>query len=353
LLSNWQRGFFISAEKEKTMEKESLVDIHPLIRNRIRGCLLGVAIGDALGAPFEWLRPGMEGHDPRLAGGRIAEFHPYDGCPAGTWTDDTGMTLASCRALIEHERTRKEIGECFRKAFRDWANSADCRRPGHTVYHASKYGVADENSWGSGALMRTAPVAIYAFLKGLDKTAAAELAVFVARVTHGHPLATFPAIEYVLALMSIFAGEKNIQSDLALPWRYLGNLEAAGDERVRDYNRLRLLPFTHSHPTTGLFMWKQVFEKCLGLRPGPPWSLLSDFKNGILKAVNESVDRDTAGAVAGGILGAYWGVKSIPERWRKEVRLSEQILTLADELMGGRTHGRSRRMNMSFEIEQI
>jgi hypothetical protein len=135
--------------------------------------------------------------------------------------------------------------------------------------------------------------------------------------------------------MSIFTGEKNIQSDLRLPWRYLGNLEVAGDKRVRDYKRLRLLPFTHSHPTTGLFMWKQVFEKCLGLRPGPPWNLLSDFKNGILKAVNESVDRDTAGAVAGGILGAYWGVKSIPEKWRKEVRLSEQILTLADELMGG------------------
>jgi ADP-ribosyl-[dinitrogen reductase] hydrolase len=82
-------------------------------------------------------------------------------------------------------------------------------------------------------------------------------------------------------------------------------------------------------------MWKQVFEKCLGLGPGSPWNLLLDFKEEILKVVNESVDRDTAGAVAGGILGAYWGLKSIPEKWKGEVRLSEEILSLADQLMGG------------------
>lgn len=304
------------------------------IQNQIRGCLLGVAIGDALGAPFEGVQPGSKNPKLKRSNGWIDDFYPFDGWPAGTWTDDTGMTLAVCRAFIEHKRTGNSLENCFRNAFKDWAVSPDCIKPGGTVYSSAKYGIGDENSWANGALMRTAPVAIYAFLKGLDKTATAKLAMFVARLTHGHPLATFPAVEYVLALMSIFAGEENIPSDLTLPWRFLENLETEEDERVEDYKRLRPLPLTTCHPTTGLFMWKQVFEKCLGLGPGSPWNLLLDFKKEILKVVNESVDRDTAGAVAGGILGAYWGLKSIPEKWKEDVRLSEEILSLADQLMG-------------------
>jgi ADP-ribosylglycohydrolase len=49
------------------------------------------------------------------------------------------------------------------------------------------------------------------------------------------------------------------------------------------------------------------------------------FEEGILKAVNESFDRDTAGAVAGAILGAYWGEKSIPSRW---ARLKRVVISL-------------------------
>jgi ADP-ribosylglycohydrolase len=243
------------------------------------------------------------------------------------------MTLASCRALIEHERTRKEIGECFRKAFRDWANSADCRRPGHTVYHASKYGVADENSWASGALMRIAPVAIYAYLKGYTLQEAAQLAIFIARLTHGHLLATLPSVEFVLTLMSILTLDKNIPDHIPRPWGFLHQPKRGRGQEIEEYRRLRHSPLNHAHPTTGLWMWRQVFENCLGLGEGVPWVVIPEFERGILKTVNESLDRDTAGAVAGALLGAYWGIKSIPEKWRGEVRLSEEILSLADKLM--------------------
>jgi ADP-ribosylglycohydrolase len=315
------------------MEKESVFNIHPLIRDRIRGCLLGVAIGDALGAPFEHLRPGM--FDPRLAhsGGKIRDFHPYDGWVAGTWTDDTGMTMALCRGFIDHRKTNKPLEECIKDAFHSWAESPDSRRPGHTVYHAAKYGIADENSWGNGALMRSAPVAIYAHLRGYEQKKAVELALSVAGLTHGHPQATLPAVECVLALMSIFSAEKVVPRDLARAWYDLPE-EAPADPRIKEYKNLRHLPINHCHPTTGLWMWRQVFEKCLGLEEGNPWMSIPDFEEGILKAVNEIADRDTAGGVAGALLGAFWGLEKIPGRFRGIVLKEEEILHLADELAG-------------------
>ena len=145
------------------------------LRDKIRGCLLGVAIGDALGVPFEHLLPGETNQAIERSGGRITDIHPYWGCPAGAWTDDTGMTLASVRALIEMEKTGLGLEDAFQKAFCDWAGSLECRKPGGTVLYAARYATADLNSWSNGALMRIAPAGIYTSLKGWDDEKSAEI----------------------------------------------------------------------------------------------------------------------------------------------------------------------------------
>jgi ADP-ribosylglycohydrolase len=177
--------------------------------DKIRGCLLGVAIGDALGAPFEGKDPGSVCRKVKSNDGRIKDFYPFFG-GIGTWTDDTGMTLAVCRALIKHEGTRKPMETCFREAFYDWINSDESRGSGRTVTYAAKHGVADLNSWSSGGLMRTSPVSIYAYQKGYTIHQAADLAYWVASLSHGHPQATFPAVECTLALLSIFRYNRDI-----------------------------------------------------------------------------------------------------------------------------------------------
>jgi ADP-ribosylglycohydrolase len=76
------------------------------LTDRIRGCLLGVAIGDALGNPFEHMGPGPQKCAAlESTGGLITDFHHGQDFPAGAWTDDTGLTLATCRALIEVLKT--------------------------------------------------------------------------------------------------------------------------------------------------------------------------------------------------------------------------------------------------------
>jgi ADP-ribosylglycohydrolase len=301
-------------------------------KNRIQGCLIGVAVGDSLGSPWEGVS--SEGVRRRLksTSGMIDDFYP-PGTSGAWWTDDTGMTLATARALIKHEKTGKSMEKCFREAFYTWINSDESRNPGRTVTHAAKYGIADKNSYATGALMRTSPVAIYAHLNGYSVLQTAELAYWAATRTHGHPLGTFPAVECTLALFSILQGDEYVPSGIDDPECLLTHLDPDQDEERALYRQIRHLATEDMPPASGLAIWKCVLEERLGLLPGEPWASLPPFREGILQAVNDCPDRDTSGAVAGGILGAYWGLEGIPETWRTRVEKADQILALADELI--------------------
>ena len=181
--------------------------------------------------------------------------------------------------------------------------------------------------------MRTSPVSIYAYQKGYTVHQAADLAYWVASLSHGHPQATFPAVECTLALLSIFRKERRVPAYLDDPEALVSQKDPDQEDRRKDYKRLRHWQADDLDPTTGLSIWKKVFEDCLGLKPGVPWSRLPDFEEGILRAVNECLDRDTAGAIAGAILGAKWGIRGIPLKWKTGVEKSETIIRLADELI--------------------
>ena len=300
--------------------------------DKVRGCLLGVAIGDALGAPFEHLGPGESNQFLDPTGGLIKDFHPYMGYPPGSWTDDTGMTLASCRAFIDMMSTGDTAENCHRRAFYNWVGSGECRKPGKTVKRAAIDGVPDPGAWGNGALMRMSPVAIFCHAKCLEEKEAGDLAFRMAALTHGHPLATFLAVEFVLALLSIFRGDNEVPKGLSDPGK-LCLSAGEGDAGCGVYREKRHLAVDAVHPSTGLWMWRHVLERCLGLTEGSRWSSMPTFEEGILKTVNESFDRDTAGAVAGALLGAYWGELGIPEKWRMGVEKADPIVELADAMI--------------------
>jgi len=327
------------------MKKIKSDSINSILKDKIRGCLLGVAIGDALGAPFEHVMPGQTNQTLDKVGGRIKDFHPYWRYPAGSWTDDTGMTLAACRAFIEMATTNKSMEGCFKEAFEALSVSQGCRRTGKTVLFASTFGECGVNSWANGALMRISPVAIHSFLMELNMHETAALAYKIARLTHGHPLATFPAVSCVQAISSILHGEERVP--------YFVNSGMQCGETVLNDPASRILSYTREYEpkytgpiedlpvTTGLWMWRNVIENCLGLKPDEDnftdkrtyWSDIPEFESGILHTVNNSFDRDTAGAVAGAILGTYWGESGIPDQWKNRVEKADVIRDLADQLI--------------------
>lgn len=181
-------------------------------RDKVRGCLLGVAIGDALGGPFEHVPPQCANQVMEESGGKILDFHPWQDHPSGSWTDDTSLTIATCKAFIRMVRPGTRMAEAFRWAFSEWAGSKGCRKPGKTVLYAAKHGEPDVNAWSNGALMHIAPVGLFAALTGLSPEETASLAFRVAALTHGHPLATFPAVECAFAIQSILSGDESVPS---------------------------------------------------------------------------------------------------------------------------------------------
>ena len=173
------------------------------LKNRIEGCLFGLAVGDAMGAPVEFMDIGQIKSTYGKKG--IQNLEEWGGFPAGTYTDDTQMALATARGLVNAlEFEKKQIGaiidldpyvyEEYLKWLKTQDNPREKRAPGNTCLSALQIGQMGtveaplNNSKGCGGVMRTAPVGLMledqdAFRKGTD----------FAAMTHGHPSGYLPA----------------------------------------------------------------------------------------------------------------------------------------------------------------
>ncbi len=303
----------------------------PAKRDRFRGALLGLAVGDAIGTAVEFEHPGDFPPVTDMTGGG-----PF-GLPAGAWTDDTSMALCLAESLIERrgfdpvdqlaryvrwyrEGHLSSTGTCF-----DIGNAT--RAALHRFERSGEPfpGSADQNAAGNGPLMKLAPVPL-TYCE--DLPAAVSLAGDSARTTHG-------------AIQAIDAS------------RYFAALIAAAVNGVGKEELLRPEPF---EPSPGFWdaapLHPEVAEVAAGsfLEKDPPeirgggyvvhaleaalWALAKAdaFKDGVLLAVNLGDDADTTGAICGQLAGALYGVHGIPPEWRQKLVMGERISQFADEL---------------------
>src|SRR3954471_2926143 len=159
-------------------------------RDRFRGALVGLAVGDAVGTAVEFKPPGtFEPVTDMIGGG------PFD-LPAGAWTDDTSMALCLAESLVE-TRTFDPVDQLrgYVRWYRagHWSSTGTCFDIGNATRAALHRfeqtgepfpGDAAPNAAGNGPIMKLAPVAMY-FAR--DEEAAAEHAALSARTTHGAP----------------------------------------------------------------------------------------------------------------------------------------------------------------------
>ena len=253
---------------------------------KVRGALYGVAVGDALGAPVEFLSESeikaRHGCVTEMLGGGWLHLSP------GEVTDDTQMMLCVARGIIENP---KNPVEAIQRDFMEWfeAGPADVGNQCRSILSAARqYGWAraEEISMrnlgarveGNGALMR----AIYPPLfYGRDH---AKFSSAIARITHPGPISTRLCIEYG-DLVSRFIREDN----------------ASGKEIVR---------FERGAEPGGYVLDSfNVAMEC--------FVCAEDFEGGLIDAVNRGGDADTIGVIYGGIAGAFYGFDAIPERWIK------------------------------------
>ena len=300
---------------------------------RARGCLLGLAVADAVGTTLEFKPPGSFLPITDMVGGG-----PFNLLP-GQWTDDTSMALCLAVSLVEKGFDLDDQMQRYVRWYQEGYMSSNgrCFDIGNTVRQAlHQYqqtgnpiaGSTHPHSAGNGSIMRLAPVPIYYHRQ---PTAAITRAGESSRTTHG-ATAAVDACRYFSAL--ILGALQGLDKDILLAPFYTPQ---------PDYWQKQPLMADIAAVANGSFKEKQPPDiKGSGYvvhsLEAALWAFYhSDtFREGCLLAANLGDDADTTAAVFGQLAGAYYGEAGIPQQWRAQVTGHDDIVRLAAQLHVGR-----------------
>ncbi len=290
---------------------------------RFRGCLLGLAAGDAVGTAVEFKPRGTFEPVTDMTGGG-----PF-GVPAGAWTDDTSMALCLATSLLEKNGfDAQDQMERYWRWYQEgyMSSTGRCFDIGTTTLNALENfhslgnpfsGSTDQNSAGNGSIMRLAPVVMLYYP---DLEAVLHYSVKSSRTTH----ATLECLEACQILSGViyraFQGKKKqevlVASDQVLLTSDVLKEISYGDYFEKADSQIQ---------GTGYVV--QSLEAAL-------WSFWTtdSFEEAILKAVNLGDDADTTAAVCGQVAGAYYGETGISQHWLEKLVMREEISSLAERL---------------------
>jgi ADP-ribosylglycohydrolase len=308
--------------------------------NRFKGCLLGLAIGDALGAPVEFLS--LEKIKGKYGEKGIAEFDVWDGFKPGSFTDDTQLSLATAKGCIRAHLNLMRDGESrsqefVYKSYEEWLKSLKdpfwVRHPGYTcmnVLQSGKRGTIGDpinDSTEASGLFRTASVGL-AFPPGMAFREGADYAA----LTHGHPSAYFAA-GFFAELIAQISDEKSLQDAVELSIEQLTAFDNHQDllkhvEQALE-SFINQTPFEESIPELGEGV---TAPEVLAIGLYCSLNNASQFSDGIRAAVNLSGMSTSCGLVTGAILGTLLGYDAIPESWVSELENSQEIADIADDM---------------------
>ncbi|MFC0600408.1 ADP-ribosylglycohydrolase family protein [Streptomyces palmae] len=334
-------------------------------RSRVRGCLLGGAIGDALGAGIEFASLAEIRRRHGEAG--VTDYVSAYG-RRGRVTDDTQMTLFTVDGLIRaqvrrdtgawhpptdihaaHRRwyaTQRDWGPDERKADDGWLAREEWlyaqRAPGRACLSGladAAMGTLDQpknpDSKGCGAVMRSAP---FGLLVGWEPQLVFQLAIECAVQTHGHPTGYLAAGAFALIVHGLARGE-DLEGAVRRAMAHLADQpghEETTDALQRALDAVRQGPPTPERVESLGEAW--VAEEALAI--GVYCALVAeDMRHGLLLAVNHGGDSDSTGSVCGNLLGTLHGETALPPAWLAEVEGRATMLELADDFAMEMTQG--------------
>ncbi len=339
------------------------------LRSCFSGCLLGGAVGDALGAPVEFLD--LDEIVCAYGEAGIRDFAPAYG-KLGAITDDTQMTLFTAEALLSAYLAASLQGQepdFFRAAatsYARWlmtqensrlvsAGSAKVswllqqkklfsrRAPGTTclsALHSSrgKATRATNDSKGCGGVMRMAPVGMY-FAHSLgrerhpDRLFANIFATGsdLAAITHGHPSGCLSAGAFAVMVSLLLVGSS--LKDAIYAAKEELSKHPSHKETLAAIEKAENLAISRPRERSALRELGKGFVAEEALAMGVYCALgARDFEDGIILAVNHSGDSDSTGSITGNLLGAAAGIEAIPDHWLARLELRSTIEAIAGDL---------------------
>jgi ADP-ribosyl-[dinitrogen reductase] hydrolase len=281
--------------------------------DRALGALVGSAVGDALGAPFEFGPPGaysrrfpqpvLEGVGEMVGGGGF-------GWESGEFTDDTQMALALAESLVA--RRGFDPADVWRR-FRAWARTAKDvgvitrRALGHNTHEGAAYAAHAElgQSAGDGALMRATPIALFALHASRQDVMA--LACDQAALTHADAAAGWGAAIGAELTRQLILGA---DVEAVLP----GIVDVVPEPQRKRF--AEMLDPAWQPDMTDLpngTVWTCLAQAVWSLRT------TDSFEKAVIAAIDLGGDTDTVACVTGALAGAFYGVDAIPTRWASMV----------------------------------
>jgi ADP-ribosyl-[dinitrogen reductase] hydrolase len=293
---------------------------------RAVGSIVGLAIGDALGAPFEFRRRSQ------VAFPLPAFELPWNGMPPGTWTDDTAMAMNLWTSLIDHGGTLDlgdvmdrhlawfgsdppDIGNQTRAALTlAWEGTAE---PARVVFERR----GPEVSAGNGSVMYCAPLGV---VRARRPELLVEEAPALSRLTHWDGRCQTACLAVTSAVAALVRGEA---ADAAV----LAALAVVADREGGEELEFLVAEAGRARPIDGPDMGFTLFTAGIALQVAGEGL---DFEEGLRYVVGLGGDTDTNAAVAGALLGALHGIDSIPPGWLGMLVAGGTILEDAAALAG-------------------
>ncbi|MEO1527875.1 MAG: ADP-ribosylglycohydrolase family protein [Planctomycetota bacterium] len=304
----------------------------------VAGALLGGAVGDAMGAPFE----GLWSDDIPAKSALLSWYHEYHGYPNGQYTDDTQLTLATIHSIVENQEI--VLGDVARSIAELWRNHSVIGPGGACTQAAERYLATGEfvemgapvGQAGNGTAMRTAAVGLW-FDSG-DRRSLVSSVAEISRLTHRDPRSVAGGVVVALAA-HVFSSEPLIDSKALcellaeavyeIDQEFSGLLRELPSEMGSEDCRTFLAAAGQGYaefsaPIISPFVVPTVLASL--------YSVLvcrESWSDAVTTAIKLGGDVDTLGAIVGALAGIIHGVEGIPIRLIDELQDSRSIAVLA------------------------
>lgn len=309
--------------------------------------MMGLIVGDALGGAVQFMKSENVARRPQGRVTGMEEIAPF-GMPAGAWSDDSSMALATLDSINNKQKidTGDIMVNFVKWLYKDeYTPTGECFDVGNTCASAIKNfvmdanpstcGVTGEYANGNGALMRIMPVCLYMYdmqkNEGTDDATAVKAIHSVASLTHNALRSCIACGLYFFMLREIIEnrGVKSLQECLQegidKGFKYYSS-DISNMTQLSYYGRVHDLEEFKKLSDSDIRFDGYVlhtFEAAV-------WGLLNtdNYKDCLLKLVNYGNDSDSVGAVVGGLAALYYGYEDIPKDWINVIIRKDWIETI-------------------------
>ena len=313
--------------------------------------IFGLAVGDALGCPVQFHTREEIGENPVID---MIGHGTFD-MPAGSWTDDTSLALATMDSILQYGKLDlKAVMHCYAKwllqgEYTPFGKSYDIGRGTmdailcflNNGFDPADCGGAEANNNGNGSLMRILPTCLYLLGAGVQADSAVRLVEQVSALTHAHPRSKQACGIYYYLVKALLKTEP--ADTMSGQSSFLQILQKGMDAAMAYYEQQP--EYQHDLP---------FYKRCCNLTAlqqipredirssgyvvdsleASLWCAITtqSYEEAMLRCVNLGDDTDTIAAISGGLCGLYYGYAAIPERWRQKLARKIYIKDLCEKM---------------------